>query len=414
MAKTAKKTGRTGKIMRILFLHKNFPAQFGALGLWLAEKKGWDVTFATQREGVRHDKIRIVNFKDHREVTKGIHHYLVGTERAIITGQSFVRLALALKNQGYTPDIIVAHSGWGIGVFAKDVWPDAKYVPYVEWWYHSPATDRTPHDDPGDPLDSAARTRVRNAPSWLDFTSADAVLCPTEFQASTFPKAQRDMIHVLPDGMDTTLHSPGPRNLDMLDEYGIPHDAPVITYVARGMEPARGFPELMGALSKVMADRPDAHAIIVGEDRVAYGAKGTPSWKERMLKELPFDESRLHFTGLVPRPRMVDIIRAGDAHVYISAPFVLSWSFLDSMACGALLVACDTAPVREFMEHEKEGLLVDMYDPVALAATLTRAIDEREELKPLRTAARQKMLDKMDAETIAYPKKVEFFESLLK
>ena len=400
--------------MRILFLHKNFPAQFGALGLWLADKKGWDVTFATQREGAKHDKMRIVTFQDHREATKGVHHYLVGTERAIITGQSFVRLAMALKNRGYVPDVIVSHSGWGPGIFAKDVWPDAKYVPYVEWWYQSPALDRTPHDEPGDPLDTAARNRVRNAPSWLDFTSADAVICPTEFQASTFPKAQRDLIHVLPDGMDTKLHSPGPRNTEMLAEYGIPDDAEVITYVARGMEPARGFPELMGALSTVMADRPNAHAIIVGEDRVAYGAKNAPSWKERMLKELPFDESRLHFTGLVPRPRMVDIIRAGDAHIYISAPFVLSWSFLDAMSSGALIVAYDSAPVREFMTHEKEGLLVDMYDAPALAGMITRALDEKEALEPLRAAARQKMLDQMDAEAIAYPKKVAFFESLLK
>lgn len=399
--------------MRILFIHKNFPAQFGTLGVWLAEKKGWDVTFATQREGVKHSKVRILPFKDHRQNTKGIHHYVAGLERAVITGQGFVRLAVAMKNQGYKPDIVVAHSGWGVGMFAKDVWPDAKYVPYVEWWYQAPALDRTPHDEVGDPLDQAARTRVRNSPSWLDFTSADRVICPTEYQKSTFPADLAPKIEVLRDGMDTDMHSPGERDPELMKELGIPQDAEILTYIARGMEPARGFPEMMGALAALQKKRRNLHAIIVGEDRIAYGSKNVPSWKEKLLKELDIDASRLHFTGLVPRPRMVEILRAGDVHLYISTPFVLSWSFLDAMACGALIVAYNSAPVREFMEHEKDGLLVDMYDAAALEATIARAIEEGKDLKPLREAAREKMTSRMDAEKVAYPAKVDFFEGLL-
>ena len=399
--------------MRILFIHKNFPAQFGALGLWLAANKGWDVTFATQREGVSHNKIRILRFTDHRETTKGIHHYVAGTERAVITGQGFVRLAVQMRRQGYVPDIVVAHSGWGPGIFAKDVWPETLYVPYVEWWYRAPAVDATPHDKQGDPLDQAARTRVRNAPSWLDFTSADAVIAPTEFQRSTFPDDLAAKITVLPDGMDTTLHSPGPRDPAMLAEYGVPEDAEILTYIARGMEPARGFPEMMGALQTLMKSRPRLHAFIVGEDRIAYGARDAGSWKERLLKELDLDTARLHFTGLVSRKRMVEILRAGNVHLYVSAPFVLSWSFLDAMASGALIVAHDTPPVREFMSHEKEGLLTDMYDPAALVAAIGRALDEGPALAPLRDAARAAMLSRMDAESVAYPAKVAFFEGLV-
>lgn len=398
--------------MRILFIHKNFPAQFGALGAWLARARQWDVTYATQKKGVAAKGIRVVGFEDHRENTDGVHHYVAGTERAVITGQGFVRTAVALRKQGYTPDVVMAHSGWGVGIFAKDVWPTASYVPYVEWWYKSPPLDRTPHDKAGDPLDEAARTRVRNVPSWLDFGSADAVVCPTEYQKSTFPDDLRAGISVLPDGLDTDLHAPGPRNAEMLAEYGIPTDAEIVTYVARGMEPARGFPEMMKAVSALQAARPNLHAVIVGEDRIAYGAKNAESWKERMLAELPFDETRLHFTGLVPRARMVEIMRASDLHFFMSAPFVLSWSFLDAMACGCPIVAGDSAPVREFMTHEKEGLLCDMYDPASVLSAATRMLDAKEEMQALRGAARARILATHDAERVAYPKKAEFFEAL--
>ena len=398
---------------RILFIHKNYPAQFGALGHWLAGQ-GWDVTFATQREDAKSDTVRIVKFSDHRKNTDGIHHYVAGMERAVITGQGFVRLAVALKNQGYEPDIVVAHSGWGAGAFAKDVWPTSRYVPYVEWWYQFPALDITPHDNLGDPLDVAARTRVRNAPSWLDFTGADAVIAPTKYQKSTFPKKMQSQITVLPDGMDTDLHSPGPRSPELMKELGIPEDAQIITYIARGMEPARGFPEMMRAVTALQADRPNFHAIIIGEDRVAYGSKAkAESWKDKMLAELTPDLQRLHFTGLVSRRRMIEVLRAGDAHLYLSTPFVLSWSVLDAMACGALIVANDSAPVREFITNGKSGLLVDMYDPDALQARIAKALDGGASLKKIRQTARKRMVDTMDAGKVAYPKKVAFFETLV-
>ena len=162
-------------------------------------------------------------------------------------------------------------------------------------------------------------------------------------------------------------------------------------------------------------DKPNLHAIIIGEDRVAYGSKAQgESWKDKMLTELTPDVRRLHFTGLVSRRRMVDVLRAGDAHLYLSTPFVLSWSFLDAMACGALVVANDSDPVREFMDDGKSGLLVDMYDPEALKTKVAEALDGRETLQKLRKAARRRMVSRMDAVDVAYPQKVAFFEDLLK
>lgn len=398
--------------MKILFIHKNYPAQFGELGHWLASK-GWDVTFATEREDVGSDRIRIVRFKDHREQTKGIHHYAAGFERAVISAQAFARTGIALRNKGYHPDVVVAHSGWGVGSFVKDIWPETKFVPYLEWYYSYPAADRTPYDEVKDPLEASAYTRARNAPFWIDFSAADAILTPTEYQAKQFPPAFQQITTVLHDGIDTNLNAPGQKSQALLDELGIPQDARIVTYLARGMEPARGFPEMMKAIKTLQERAPDVHTIVVGKDRIAYGSKAQGSWKDRMIKELQPDESRLHFTGLVPRKRMVEILSASDVHLYLTAPFVLSWSFLEAMATGVLMVAADVEPVREFMSHNKDGLLVDPYDHDALVGRIEAALNNPESGKLLRKAARAKMVSELDARSILFPAHMAFFEGLV-
>ncbi len=397
--------------MRILFIHKNYPAQFGALGAWLSGQ-GWDVTFATERKDVGQAPMRVVQFEPHREVTKGIHRYVAGLEEGIIAGQGFARTALAMRNKGYKPDCVVAHSGWGVGTFVKDIWPDTCFIPYYEWFYTSPSQDRTPHDpEPPDEVDHSAKTRVRNAPFWLDMSGADAALCPTRYQAGQFPPMLHDRLTVMHDGVDTNLHSPGPRNPELMAELGIPQDAEIMSWVTRGMEPARGFPEMMVALSELQKKRPNLHAIIVGEDRVAYGAKGGGSWKDKMLAAHEFDISRVHFTGLVPRTKMVEIIRAGDLHLYLTAPFVLSWSLLDAMSCGATLVASDVEPVREFIEDGVSGLLVDTYDHDAMVRTIEKVLDTKPETGP---AARAHIVSNYNAMEVIYPAKKKFFEDAVR
>lgn len=397
--------------MRILFIHKNFPAQFGGLGTWLAQE-GWDVTFATEREDIKTQAMRVVRYTPHRAPNKETHRYLLGTEAAVIAAQSMARTAIAMKNKGYSPDIVVAHSGWGSGSFVKDVWPDAIFIPYFEWFYKFPPADTTPHDkSEADPIDDSARNRVRNLPFHLDLASADHALCPTTYQADQFPGYLRDRLTVLHDGIDTSLHAPAPRNPDLLKELGIPEGARIMTWVTRGMEPARGFPEMMAALSALQKMHPDLHAIIVGEDRIAYGSKTkVKSWKDKMLAEFELDRTRLHFTGLVSRSRLVEILNAGDLHLYLTAPFVLSWSLLDAMSTGATLVVSDVAPVREFIIHEREGVLVDTYDHDALVAQISEVLTAPEAFAHLGTAARARIAENYDAHRIIYPKKKALFE----
>lgn len=398
--------------MKILFIHNNFPAQFGGLGLWLA-KDGWDVSFATQRADASSRALRIVQFKDHARPRDNTHRYLRNTEKAVITGQGFARAALTLRKDGYVPDVVVAHSGWGSGQFAKDVWPETRYVQYVEWYYNSPAVDRTPHDRPVSRIDERAMQRIRNAPFWTDFSGADAVLCPTGFQADQFPDKIRPFITVLHDGIDTALHCPAARDAMFLASHGIPPGAPLVTYIARGMEPTRGFPEFMAAVSRLQGLRADVHVVVIGEDRVAYGP--TPSglsWKRKMLQELPFDSTRLHFVGNLPRPDMIRFLQASNAHVYLSVPFVLSWSLLEAMSCAAPIVASDTAPVREFITHGHHGSLVIARDPDRVVSEITAFLDTPEKAHRLGKHARSHIVGKFDAAALIYPCKRQFFRDL--
>jgi len=416
-------------LRRILFAHKNFPAQFGAFGEWLAGE-GREVVFLTQRAGATHPAIRVVTSADHRAPAEATHRYLKGFEAGVITAQAFARAGAALRAEGFVPDVVMAHAGWGAGTFLKDVWPEALSVPYFEWYYTWPHPDRTPEDGPpGDPLDSRARSRIRNAPLWADFSTADRALCPTRFQASQFPPWMRERLTVMHDGVDTELHSPGDppagtpsgtpstsgRDRSILARWGIPADAEVVTSITRGMEPHRGFPETMRALASLQRRRPRLHALIGGEDRVAYGAQlpEGESWKRRMLAELDLDLSRLHFTGLMSRPDMVAVMRASDVHVYLTVPFVLSWSLLDAMSTGCLIVASDTAPVREFLEDRVTGLLVPPHDPGALAARIETALDAGPGLDALRARARAKVTGELDARRVIWPRKLAWLEAAL-
>lgn len=389
---------------RILFAHTNFPAQFGAFGEWLG-RRGWDVAFITQRAGAHHPTIRVVHCEDTRETGEKTHRYVRGFEQAVIKGQSFARAGVALARSGYVPDVVMAHTGWGAGMFLKDVWPDALYAAYFEWYYNWPHVDRTPYDNPSDPLDARARNRVRNAAIWCDFVSADLCLCPTDFQAGQFPPWLRQRLRVIHDGIDTELNSPGEGARAILARWNIPEDAEVVTSITRGMEPHRGFPEIMRAVERLQKARPRLHAVIGGKDRVTYGSRlpEGESWKARMLAELDLDPSRLHFTGLLPRRDMVEVMRASDAHLYLTVPFVLSWSLLDAMSVGCLIVASDTAPVREFMTHGETGLLVPLHDAKALATRVGEVLDAPDAYRHMRERARAVVVERLDAGRVIFP-----------
>lgn len=398
--------------MNVLFSHQNFPAQFGAFGAYLA-LNGWSVSFFTENGKASPPPLcSLYRMRPHRQPTEGVHRFVRPLERAMINGQAFANAAIRARGQGLNPDIVVAHSGWGSGTFAKAVWPGCKYVSYVEWFYRWPPVDSVVGTRTGDE-DGRAKALAQNAPTLLDLAEADLVMCPTRFQASQFPSWIRDRIVVMHDGVDTDFFVPDALATPPLPDGVLPLDAEVVTYATRGMEPHRGFPEFMRALALLQKRRPRLQAIIGGEDRIAYGPKlaDGKTWKTFLLEELDLDESRIHWTGLLPRNAWRALLQSTHVHVYLTVPFVLSWSLIEAMATGCPLVASRTPPVLEALDDGQTADLVDHTDIEALASAVSRLLDDRERARGLGREARVAALRRYAASWI-YPARAQALADL--
>ena len=387
-------TGRqVGRLPSILFVHDHYPAQFGALGHWLAGR-GWDVTFATAAPDARTDGPRVLRYASHRAPSPETHPYAQPMDRAALRAQAFVRAALAARGEGYRPDIVVAHSGWGAGMFAKDVFPEAAFIAYCEWWYRHPGPDvaylaALQGCGPAVSIEAPMHERARNAPLAIDLSAADAAICPTNFQAGQFPPVFRAALSVLHDGIDTNYFRPGSSPRDATLDGLIAEDARLVTYATRGMEPHRGFPQFMAAVPGILAT-PKVVVVVAGDNLVAYGGdnlKGV-DWKEKALAEADIDPARVHFVGHLDRAAYLRLLQRSDAHVYLTVPFVLSWSMLEAMSCGCPLVLSDTAPVREFADASAASM-VDMASSGAICDAVVETFSDRGACKRRRRRARE-------------------------
>jgi glycosyltransferase involved in cell wall biosynthesis len=321
-------------------------------------------------------------------------------ENAVLEAQGVYRIAQKLKDQGFYPDVVYGHSGWGPTLFMKDIFPKATLICYFEWFYNAYGSDAS--FDPSDPInaDDEARIRIKNAPILLDLATCDRGLSPTTWQRSQFPQEFHSKIKVHHDGIDTNYFQPIPNaklvlpriNLDLseVDE--------IVTYVARGMEPYRGFPQFMETIAILQQKRPQCHVVIVGKNRVAYG-KTLPdgkTYKEAMLEKFPLDLNRVHFTDLLPYSEYLQVLQASMAHIYLTRPFVLSWSMLEALSTGCLIVGSDTAPVTEVIKDGVNGLLVDFFSPQQICDRVCEALDNPDKMAAIRTKARETILENYD------------------
>lgn len=382
--------------MRILFLHNNFPGQYLNLQPYLAKNRNALCAALTLESNRQQISIPAIRFKPHREPNADVHPYARVFESAVLQGQAAVRALKQVQSTGFEPDLILGHTGWGATMYMKDIFPKARLVCLLEWYYHARGTDADFLDPASVTPDSVLRIRSRNAPILNDIAAMDWGISPTKWQQSQFPAPFRDRISVIHDGVDTDLCQPAPDAQLTVDGRTLTARDEVITYVARGMEPYRGFPQFMEALAIVLQRRPQAHAVIIGADRVAYGAsrKDGKTFKQSVLERVPLDLSRVHFTGLVPHETFRRAMQISRAHVYLTVPFILSWSMLEAMSCGALVVASDTPPVREVIEDGVNGLLSDFFDSTALANRICEALAGRPGLDALRQQARRTIIER--------------------
>src|SRR6185437_6956888 len=395
--------------MKILFAHQNFPGQYLHLARYLGNQPGNEVAFLTQRKDAALPGVKKVLYAPKRKPGRQTHHYLRDTEAGVLNGQEVARAAHALKTSGFVPDVMLGHNGWGEIWYLKDIYPKVPLIGYFEFFYRTEGADIQFEPGVFEQLDTAPRLRTKNLGNLLGLEAADLGQCPTRWQQSLYPERYRSMLRVIHEGIDTRVVKPNPlaklalpngdRELTTQDE--------IVTYVARNLEPYRGFQSLMRSLPAILSRRPSAHVVIVGGDEVSYGI-GLPAgktYREEMLKELgdSLDVSRVHFLGRVPYSTFLTVLQISRAHVYLTYPFVLSWSMLEALSAGCLVVGSRTAPVEEVLRHGENGLLVDFFDTAAIADSVVDALANPEAYRALRERARRTIIEGYDLHTLALP-----------
>jgi glycosyltransferase involved in cell wall biosynthesis len=411
--------------MRILFVHQNFPGQFKHLAPALAADPNNEVVAFASRKDVLPaiwEGVRLINYQTARDSAKDIHPWVADIESKTIRAEAVFRAAIVLRDSGFIPDLIIAHSGWGESLFLKDVWATTKLAIYSEFFYLAEGADvgfdtEFASKNPSD----VCRLRLKNINNLLHFQIADAGISPTRWQASTFPPVFRDKITVIHDGIDTDTIVPNATvNLSLNTANGsltLTRNDEIITFVSRNLEPYRGYHIFMRALPEILRRRPNARVLIVGDDKVSYGAAAPngQTWRNIFLNEVhgQLDTSRVHFLGQLPYPLFIQLLQLSRLHIYLTYPFVLSWSLLEAMSAGCSIVASDTQPLHEAIIHNETGRLVNFFDTQALSNEVCDLLDQPEQRARLSANARAFVRANYDLKTICLPRQLAWVQELV-
>jgi glycosyltransferase involved in cell wall biosynthesis len=385
-----------------LFIHQNFPGQYRHVATHLAGSPGNTVYFITQPNQNRIAGIHKITYRVTSPAATACHPLCREIDDPIRTGAAVAELCRKLKSNGIVPDLIIGHSGWGEILFLKDVYPQVPVLGYFEFYYHPNGVDVGFDPEFTSIFSNPSRLRVRNAVNLMSFAASDWGHTATEWQRSLYPIEMQRRITAIHEGIDTDrVHPrldawlrvvPGNLRLSRQDE--------VVTYVSRNLEPYRGFHVFMRALPEILRRRPKVHVLIVGGDEVSYGSAAPPgtTYREMMLQELRgrIDLDRVHFLGQVSYATFLNLLHVSSAHVYLTYPFVLSWSFLEAMSCGCLIIGSRTPPVLDVLKDGVNGLAVDFFDSGAIADLVDEVLRHPNRMQAMRDAARQTVISAFD------------------
>jgi glycosyltransferase involved in cell wall biosynthesis len=404
--------------MNYLFLHQNFPGQYRHIVAHLARQPGNQIYFVTQpNDNLMPGVYKVTYTRDQRGAVN-CHAYSVELDRAITTGAAAAEACRRLRDQGFLPDLIVGHSGWGETLFVKDVFPDVPVLANFEFFYHSRGVDVDFDPEFVSIFNDPSFLRARNGVSLLAFQSADWGHSATRWQRSLHPPELQSRISVIHEGIDTQIACPKPKAAFQLPgaRRKLTRQDEVLTYVARNLEPYRGFHVFMRALPRLMRRRKRLQVVVVGGDEVSYGAPPPPmsSYRAMMLEELgsQLDLDRIHFTGLIDYRSYLSLLQVSSVHVYLTYPFVLSWSFVEAMACGCLVVGSSTPPVLEVLRDGENGITVDFFSHNNLAEQIEAALVQPEKMQRLRSAARATAVEQFDLRKVMLPRWLKLFDEL--
>lgn len=408
--------------MKILFIHQNFPGQFKFLAPALINQ-GHEVhaMIMQKTEAQSWQGVQLHPYHPSRGTTQNIHPWVSDFETKTIRAEACFRKAVELKNEGFSPDLIIAHHGWGESLFLKEVWPKTKLAVYCEFYYHPEDADvGFDPEFPSNDITEPCRLRLKNLNNLLHFDIADAGISPTHWQASTFPENFRSKITVIHDGIDTKVITPNPNvTLTINGNLKLTKEDEIITFVNRNLEPYRGYHIFMRALPELLKERSKARILIVGGDDVSYGArpKDGRKWKEIFVQEVKDQIStenwkRVHFLGNIPYENFIPLLQLSMVHVYLTYPFVLSWSLLEAMSVGCAIVASDTKPLHEAIKHNETGQMVDFFDVKALNKEICNLLGDPKARQRLGKNARAFAVANYDLQKNCLPRQLAWVNSL--
>jgi glycosyltransferase involved in cell wall biosynthesis len=392
--------------MKFLFVHQNFPGQYLHIVRYLHEA-GHEVKFVAQRRDKEIAGVPTLEYIP-LPVSSGVQPYIADLEANMMNGLAVARLCEGLKRDGFTPDIIIGHTGWGELFFVKEVWPNVPLLGYFEFWYRPQNSDLDFDSEFPPTHDDAFRIRMRNTTNLVSLSAADWGHTPTRWQRDLYPAEYHDRITIVHEGIDTdVVHPDKGARLFLSGGLSLSCNDQVLTYSARNLEPYRGFHRFMRALPAVLERCPKLRVIIVGGNLVSYGRKPPTgaNWRDYMLAEVGgrIDPKRVHFVGWLPYAQYLAVLRISSAHVYMTYPFVLSWGLLEAMAAGCAIIGSRTPPVEEVINGIDNGYLVDFFDTEALVDRICSVIEHPADTLRIRENARRTVVESYDLKSKCLP-----------
>jgi glycosyltransferase involved in cell wall biosynthesis len=393
------------------------PGQFKHLVKYFSENKSNKVVFITKpRKHINYDNVVKIEYNSEKENEANLGPFLTEFSKGISRAQIVFKICKDLKEKGFIPDVIYAHSGWGDGLFLKDIFPEVPLINFMEFYYRAEGADVDFNKEVKRPIEDNTRLRIKNSINLFNLEQCNLGISPTNWQKSLHPKEFWPKIEVVHDGIDVEICKPEKiNNLILTDGKILNSEDEIITYIARNLEPYRGFDVFMKAVEIIQQRRPRAKFIIVGGDGVSYGSKpkNFKNYKEKMLSELNLNLNNISFLGYIPYEEMIKIMQISGVHIYLTYPFVLSWSMMEAMSCGCAMICSETAPVKEVVTHNENGLLVDFFSPDKIADAVDEIFNNPEKTLLLRNNARKTIIENYDIKKML-PKQISLIENLIK
>jgi glycosyltransferase involved in cell wall biosynthesis len=401
--------------VHVLFVHRNFPAQFGHVAARGVAERGWKCSFVSEKPPGSAGGVDNIQYRPRGGATERTH-YLSRTFENGIWHAAGVYEAMKPVSAAIRPDLIVGHSGWGSTLFLTELWPEAPVIDYFEYFYRPRDSDLDFRPDVPVAEVDRLRSPARNAMILLDLEYCAAGYSPTHYQHSLMPDAYKPKLRVIHDGIDTSVWHRREVTAGRIGSLRLDEGERLVTYVSHGLEMMRGFDVFMRAAKRICDADPKVRFVVVGSDRVAYGGDlrhtGGRSFKEHVLAQDDYDLDRIHFVGNLKPEMLARLLSLSDLHFYLTVPFVLSWSCLNAMACGATMLCSDTAPVREVITDGQNGLLCDFFDDAGFAERALEVLADPTGHRERLGAAAARTVEERYALDVTFPEMADFYEGM--